>query len=72
MKKRIILATTLQQQFLNLIRNHEAPIQPPVEKLNASEYELAALHQQLATSIIGGPETVKRKMQEFLDDDSSG
>ena len=61
------LATTLQQQFLNLIRNHEAPMQPPVENLNASEYELAALHQQLATSIIGGPETVQRKMQEFLD-----
>ncbi|WLR60070.1 LLM class flavin-dependent oxidoreductase [Guptibacillus hwajinpoensis] len=62
------LSTTLQQQFLNLIRNHEAPIQPPVEKLNASEYELAALDQQLATSIVGSPETVKRKMQEFLDE----
>ncbi|TKD71344.1 LLM class flavin-dependent oxidoreductase [Pseudalkalibacillus hwajinpoensis] len=62
------LATTLQQQFLNLIRNHEAPMQPPVEKLNASEYELAALDQQLATSIIGSPETVQRKLQEFLDE----
>ncbi|MFP3340043.1 hypothetical protein R0J91_18840, partial [Micrococcus sp. SIMBA_131] len=39
-----------------------------VEKLNASEYELAALHQQLATSIVGGPETVEKKMQEFLDE----
>lgn len=62
------LATTLQQQFLNLIRNHEAPMQPPVEKLNASEYELAALDQQLATSIIGSPETVQRKLQEFLNE----
>ncbi|WP_347550062.1 LLM class flavin-dependent oxidoreductase [Pseudalkalibacillus hwajinpoensis] len=61
------LATTLQQQFLNLIRNNQVPMQPPVENLNASEYELAALDQQLATSIIGGPETVQMKMQEFLD-----
>ena len=65
-----LLATSLQQQFLNLIRNKEEPLQPPVENLDElmSEYEKAALQQQLGGSIIGSPETIKEKLQEFLND----
>lgn len=65
-----LLSTTLQQQFLNLGRNNEVPLQPPLENLHEqwSEYEIAALQQQLGTSIVGGPETVKEKLQKFADD----
>lgn len=64
------LATTLQQQFLNLIRNTESPLPPPVDNMDDiwSEYEKAALDQQLGSSIIGSKATVKAKLQTFLDD----
>ncbi|OLN21367.1 luciferase [Domibacillus antri] len=64
------LATTLQQQFLNLSRNNEVPLQPPVENLAEqwSTYEIQALQHQLGSSIIGSPETVKEKLQAFLND----
>jgi luciferase family oxidoreductase group 1 len=63
------LQTTLQQQFLNLIRNNNVPLQPPVENMEElwTAYEKEALQQQLGSSIAGGPETVKEKLQEFLD-----
>jgi luciferase family oxidoreductase group 1 len=63
------LGTTLQQQFLNLIRGNEVPLQPPVDDINElwSEYEKEALKQQLGSSIFGGPERVKAKLQKFLD-----
>ncbi|WP_041054453.1 LLM class flavin-dependent oxidoreductase [Jeotgalibacillus campisalis] len=64
------LATTLQQAFLNLIRSTESPLPPPVENMDEiwSPYEKAALEQQLGSSIIGSKETVKAKLQKFLDD----
>lgn len=64
------LGTTLQQQFLNLIRGNEVPLQPPVDTMNGlwSEYEKRALEQQLGSSIFGSPDTVKQKLQFFLDD----
>ncbi|WP_078546561.1 LLM class flavin-dependent oxidoreductase [Litchfieldia alkalitelluris] len=62
------LATSLQQQFLNLIRNKPGKLQPPVDSMEGiwSDYEKAALQQQLGSSIIGGPETVKHGLQRFL------
>ncbi|PLR78470.1 LLM class flavin-dependent oxidoreductase [Bacillus sp. V3-13] len=64
------LATSMQQQFLNLIRNNPAPLQPPVDNMDElwSDYEKAALEQQLGSSIIGSPETVKEKLQAFLNE----
>lgn len=64
------LATTLQQQFLNLIRNNEVPLQPPVDNMDQlwSEYEKVALDQQLGSSIVGSPETVQKKLESFLND----
>lgn len=64
------LGTTLQQQFLNLIRGNEVPLQSPVDTMDGlwSEYEKRALEQQLGSSIFGSPDTVKRKLQFFLDD----
>lgn len=64
------LATTLQQQFLNLMRGNDVPLPPPVDDINelASPYELSALHQQLGSSIIGSKQTVKEKLQSFLEE----
>jgi luciferase family oxidoreductase group 1 len=61
------LATTLQQQFLNLMRGNDVPLQPPVDDITelASSYEINALHQQLGSSIIGSKQTVKEKLQTF-------
>lgn len=63
------LATTLQQQFLNLMRGNLAPLQPPVDDIRevASSYELKVLQDQLGSSIIGSPQTVKEKLQTFID-----
>ncbi|KQU27216.1 LLM class flavin-dependent oxidoreductase [Peribacillus castrilensis] len=64
------LATTLQQQFLNLMRGKEVPLQPPVDNINdiASDYEIAALENQLGTSIVGSPQIVKEKLEKVLDE----
>ncbi|WCK52435.1 LLM class flavin-dependent oxidoreductase [Aneurinibacillus sp. Ricciae_BoGa-3] len=64
------LATSMQQQFLNLIRNNRAPLQPPVDNMDElmSEYEKAVLHRQLGSSIVGDPAEVKEKLQAFLDE----
>ncbi|MBM7691272.1 luciferase family oxidoreductase group 1 [Peribacillus deserti] len=63
------LATSMQQQFLNLIRNNPVPLQPPVESMDDlwSPYEEAALEQQLGSSIIGDQAAVTEKLQDFLD-----
>ncbi|MFT9846318.1 LLM class flavin-dependent oxidoreductase [Aneurinibacillus sp. REN35] len=62
------LATSMQQQFLNLMRNHPGKLQPPVESIHemSSEYERVVLHRQLSTSIIGGPQTVREKLSAFI------
>lgn len=64
------LATSMQQQFLNLIRNTPGQLNPPVENMDEhwSEYEKSILEKQLGTSIIGGPEKVKVKLQQFLNE----
>ncbi|RFU67648.1 LLM class flavin-dependent oxidoreductase [Peribacillus saganii] len=63
------LATSMQQQFLYLIRNNPGQLRPPVDNMDElwTPYEKAALQQQLGSSIIGSPETVKHKLQVFLD-----
>lgn len=63
------LSTTLQQQFLNLMRGKEVPLQPPVEDIRdiASSFEIDALENSLGSSIVGSPQTVKEKLKGFLD-----
>jgi luciferase family oxidoreductase group 1 len=63
------LSTSMQQQFLNLMRNTPTQLKPPVESMDDiwSEHEKEVLKQQLRTSIIGSPATVKKKLQDFLD-----
>jgi luciferase family oxidoreductase group 1 len=63
------LSTSMQQQFLNLMRNRPTQLQPPVESMDDiwNEHEKAVMEQQLRTSVVGSPETVKLKLQSFLD-----
>ena len=62
------LATSMQLQFLNLIRNTPAPLQPPVDNIEemCSEYEKIALSQRTNAAIIGGPDKVKEQLLRFV------
>jgi luciferase family oxidoreductase group 1 len=64
------LSSSMQQQFLNLIRNKPSQLQPPVESMDTvwNMYEKSALEQKLGSSIIGDLMTVKEKLQQFLDE----
>lgn len=63
------LATSMQQIFLNLIRNQPSQLPPPVENMDEiwHPYEKAAVDRQLNSSIVGSPEMVKDKLQRFLE-----
>ncbi|AWB44548.1 LLM class flavin-dependent oxidoreductase [Paenibacillus sp. CAA11] len=62
------LATTMEQQFLNIIRGRTGMIQPPVDLEGKwSEYEKSAVHKQLSSMIKGGPAKVRTQLQQFLD-----
>lgn len=62
------LATSMQQQFLNLFRNTPSPLLPPVEDFDRkiSDYEKSLLASRIGASIIGSGQTVKEKLQQFL------
>ncbi|MTT33334.1 MsnO8 family LLM class oxidoreductase [Terrilactibacillus sp. BCM23-1] len=64
-----ILATTLQQHFINLMRNDLKPLQPPVDSMDSiwTPYEKTTLQDKLGSTIIGSPKTVQDKLQAFLD-----
>jgi luciferase family oxidoreductase group 1 len=65
-----LLATSMQQQFLGILRNDLGKLKPPVENINniASEYEQELLRQRLGSSVVGSPEMIKVKLQSFLDE----
>jgi luciferase family oxidoreductase group 1 len=65
----LTLATSMQQSFLNLIRNRPGQLPPPVDNLNelCNEHERTALQERLESSIVGEPDTVRVKLQAFLD-----
>lgn len=62
------LATSMQLQFLKLIRNNPSPLDPPVERIEDfwSPMEKAALDDRIGSSIIGSHKTVQKKLQAFL------
>jgi alkanesulfonate monooxygenase SsuD/methylene tetrahydromethanopterin reductase-like flavin-dependent oxidoreductase (luciferase family) len=61
------LATTPQQMFLKLIRNHPGPLVPPVKGLDWNPFEEEAVEAKFRAAIVGSPETVGRKLALFLD-----
>jgi luciferase family oxidoreductase group 1 len=60
------LFTSLQQQFLNLRRGTPGQLPPPVDQLEASEFELAGVRHSLACSAIGSPETVRAALESII------
>lgn len=64
-----MLATSLQQQFLNIIRGRSGMLSPPVADMDAiwTEQEKAMLHRQLSYSLTGSKETVQYKLNEILE-----
>ena len=64
------LATSQYQSFLNLVRGKPGKIPPPVEDMNTiwNAQEKALVNSRTGGSIIGSKETVKRKLEAFLEE----
>jgi luciferase family oxidoreductase group 1 len=63
------LATSQHQSFLKLIRGNPGKIPLPVKNMDAiwSDREKALVASRTGGSIVGSRETVKRKLEEFLE-----
>lgn len=62
------LATSGQQQFLNIIRGRTGKLAPPVESMEPlwSPQEKEILQRQFKYSVIGKPDTVRERLLEIL------
>jgi luciferase family oxidoreductase group 1 len=62
------LFTTLQQQFLNLIRGAPREMPPPVETMDGrwSPAERAHVERMTRVSVVGSPETVRRGLEAVV------
>ncbi len=61
------LATTPQQMFLNLIRNRPGPLPPPTTRIDWDAFEESAVAAKTRAAVVGNRETVRRKLELFLD-----
>jgi luciferase family oxidoreductase group 1 len=63
-----LLATSIQQFFLGVVTGKRHRLPPPVVNMDEvwDVAEEAAVQQMLAYSFIGGPESIKTQMQDFL------
>ncbi|NEW07404.1 LLM class flavin-dependent oxidoreductase [Paenibacillus sp. SYP-B3998] len=59
------LATSQQQQFLNIVRGRPGMLKPPVDDMEAlwSEQEKAYVQKSLSFSIVGSKETIRAKLR---------
>lgn len=66
-EKAEFLATSLLQQFLGIIRGKRGKIQPPANmgELWTAQEEMM-VNKSLRARIVGSPETVKSKLEDFL------
>lgn len=64
------IATSFYQLAMGIIHGSTKPLQPPVENMDEiwTEPEKAAIFQMMKYTFIGGPETIKEKLQRFLDE----
>lgn len=66
------LATSMQQQFLSLTRGQPTQLKPPVDNIDEiwSPYERSAIEKTLdsRSTIVGSPETIKRKLERFIEE----
>jgi len=62
------LFTTAQQSFVNLRRGRPGLIPAPIKDIEAfwEPHEKAGVERALACSVVGGPDTVKRGLAEFI------
>ncbi len=65
-----LLATTMQQQFLNIVRGRTGQLLPPVPDFDKqlSDQERAVLNSYLRYSAVGNRDTVREKLQSILDE----
>jgi luciferase family oxidoreductase group 1 len=63
------LFTTSQQMFVNVRRGHPGPLPPPREGVlgELAPWERAGMEEMLAAAIVGGPETVRRGVESFVE-----
>jgi luciferase family oxidoreductase group 1 len=63
-----LLMTSMQQAFINLRRGRPTPLQPPVEGFESTlqPFERAMLHEVLAATTVGSPETVRAGLRSFI------
>jgi luciferase family oxidoreductase group 1 len=63
------LLTTPQQRFLALMRSQSVEMKPPVDSMDGiwTEWEKQAVDARLRQAIVGSPETVRRKLAEFVE-----
>jgi luciferase family oxidoreductase group 1 len=61
------LFTSVQQAFVSLRQGRPGPLPPPVDDIavRLAPHERALLDHALAVSFVGGPETVRRGLEEF-------
>jgi alkanesulfonate monooxygenase SsuD/methylene tetrahydromethanopterin reductase-like flavin-dependent oxidoreductase (luciferase family) len=64
------LSTTEFLNILRLIRNQLGPLTPPVDSLDGlfNDFERAAVESKRAAAIVGSRETVRRKLESFLEE----
>jgi luciferase family oxidoreductase group 1 len=63
------LFTSLQQQFLGLIRGTPGPLNPPVDSMERlwTPPEKAHIDQSLSISVVGAPATVQNGLRSFIE-----
>jgi len=63
------LATSMQQQFVNLRRGRPGPLPPPVESMDGiwSPLEAEGVRQAMKYAMVGSPETVADRLRAFKD-----
>ncbi|RZJ16854.1 MAG: LLM class flavin-dependent oxidoreductase [Brevundimonas sp.] len=63
-----VVSTSMQQAFAAVVRGRPGLLQPPVADIDAvlSAQEQAAVRSRLQHSAIGGPDTVRRQLADFI------
>lgn len=63
------LATSQQQQFLNIVRGRPGMLNPPVDSMEPlwTPQEKAYVHNSLRFSVAGGKDTVRERLQVLLE-----
>ncbi len=62
------LITSLQQQFVNLLRGTPGLLQPPVDSMEGrwTELDRARLEHMMSCAFVGTPDTVRRGLEGFV------